>query len=260
MKRYHELARIMDKGETVGYFIGDTYDLADPNSFKDISTLKWIKVTPDEFKELVASGQMQLLTLEGNEIVCRLTKEELTAHVRIGVNKKYAQQMEQRYWLDDVTFSSEHIRLAEEGLALACSVSAIAKVLVAYFIPLLVYGTEKNIKHLLSQTEALKKKACVLKPGSQNNCSLLVPLVGNQPSDVLSNLGTPLLYNTVSLENSFDKAKGKVGLFTTVGSTSDTETVLHVLNQQTLDSLDRITNATPKRSIGGFVQKTNLFG
>lgn len=87
MKRYHVFARSEDNDRTVGYFIGDTQKLVDPSNLKEINTLDWIKVTPDELKGLVASDQVQMLTMRGNEVVCKYTREELKMLAQGGIGK-----------------------------------------------------------------------------------------------------------------------------------------------------------------------------
>lgn len=260
MKRYHVFARSEDNDQTVGYFIGDTHGLVDPSNLKEINILDWIKVTPDELNGLVASDQVQMLTMRGNEVVCKYTKEELKMLARGGIRKSHVRLLEQYYWLYMNTFSSDHIKYAEEGRALACSAGAIRKIFSAYYVPVTIYGTKKSIESVLSKKDKLMKINCPILQDSVNKCLVLLRLVIDEPASISYYMEMPLLYNTTVLENVADDAKSKANAFTTSVSNFDTEPLLDFFRAETRLNLMRLADSSSELSPSNFAETTNLFG
>lgn len=260
MKRYHVFARSEDNDRTVGYFIGDTQKLVDPSDLKKNNTLNWIKVTPDELKGLVASDQVQMLTMRGNEVVCKYTREELKMLAQGGIGKSHVRLLEQYYWLYMDTFSSDHIKYAEEGRALACSVGALGKFFSAYYVPVTIYGTKKSIESVLLKKDKLVASNCPISQVSVNKCLVLLHLVMKEPPNISHYIELPLLYNKTVLENVADNAKSKVRPFTTSVSNFDTEPLLNFFRTETRLNLMRIADSSSESSPSNFAEATSLFG
>lgn len=168
--------------------------------------------------------------------------------------------LEQYYWLYMDTFSSDHIKYAEEGRALACSVGALGKFFSAYYVPVTIYGTKKSIESVLLKKDKLVASNCPISQVSVNKCLVLLHLVIDEPANISHYIELPLLYNKKVLENVADNAKSKVRPFTTSVSNFDTEPLLNFFRTETRRNLMRIADSSSESSPSNFAETTSLFG
>mgnify|MGYP001064353795 CR=1 FL=1 len=220
MKQYHEVACIKDGDTPVSYFLQDTRTLKDPLDLKALLSLPWMKVSREKFEQLVQRNMVRMLVSENGDIVCQLTDDERRMYIHSKIKKDYLDAMEQNYWKNDQTFSSLHVRLAEEGRSLAVCASSVTSVLGMKVVTFTVYGTEHIINYLLSDEKRLKKLGIIVSSRGINNFSFMI--IANTPKLVSCLeealcLLCPILVTTTTFKQSLNDNTIKAGRFVKTG-------------------------------------------
>ncbi len=271
MKQYREAAFIRDGDNGVAYFIQDTRIVKEPNDYKALTALPYIKVDKEQFDTLVRRGMVQYLVWENGHIVCHLTDEERQWFKTAKVKKKYVDLIEQHYWDRDTSFEMQHITLAEQNFGLATAACNIASVLGMKLLLMAVYGSEEAISSLIKRETELKKFGLVmLNNHSANHVSLAVSAVASSVwtlSNKIDKAG--FLIDTRPLRNTLTGENIKAGsLVKSVGDSkyldladtldSLTKGNLHAANQR--KSVAEILNShSSSEELNTTAATTNMF-
>lgn len=210
MKRYHDVAMVVNGDKTVGYFIQDTGGR--PHNPKEIDECFF--VTMDEFNRLVQRDEMQHLRWFRESVEASYTDEEVAQMKKFGISQAIIENTEKNYFELNARFDARHAALAYDSHNnfVAGCVGEVISMMRIKMVQVIFTGIQNKLStfhdEIIGRNPPLQKTTQYTSTYMQ----IVLPLI--TCSQVFSETTIHPLFSTDSLKHYRGVNLGRKGLFT----------------------------------------------